>query len=155
MTDRLLQTLAERDRVHSHIIQSLAHFPRETAMSMILSWTSLDDLHEIAPTLTGSPVPDDRPLPTLDERPRGEATIDYLVRHLNELVRGDFRILRGQIDGVHRYQLKAVFDGELVGEGHVFQGHRPLQLIEITRWLASICDMAAWGLLRLRRDEIK
>lgn len=53
----LFVTIERRARVNQHVIDSLAHMDRDTAMNLILSWFALDDLEEIIPTLAGSPLP--------------------------------------------------------------------------------------------------
>lgn len=57
--DELMATIERRERAQNHIINSLAHYSREDAMYLILGWFSIDDLHAIAPTLAGSPVPEE------------------------------------------------------------------------------------------------
>lgn len=46
------ETLARQQRLHEHVVKALAHIPRDRAISMVLSWFSLDELeYEIIPTL--------------------------------------------------------------------------------------------------------
>lgn len=48
-----LKIMEQRGTIHQLIIESLAHYDREQAMSFILSWFSIAELEKIAPTLTG------------------------------------------------------------------------------------------------------
>lgn len=44
-----------RSKVQERIVASLAHYPREQAMHIILSWFSIESLEDAAPTLSGDP----------------------------------------------------------------------------------------------------
>lgn len=50
----MLETLEARQKLHEAVIKSLAHLPRNYAMSIILSWISIDDLQNALPTITGN-----------------------------------------------------------------------------------------------------
>ncbi len=47
----LHETLDRRNKVHVRIIKALERWPREQAMSCIMSWMSIDDLEEAAETI--------------------------------------------------------------------------------------------------------
>jgi hypothetical protein len=61
--DSLHATMERQLKVISQIIDALSAHPRDRAMAIILSWFSIDDLEQIAPTLMGS----GEPPPTQDE----------------------------------------------------------------------------------------
>jgi CHAD domain-containing protein len=47
----LQTTMERRNKVEVRIIKALEHWPRERAMSCIMSWMSIDDLEEAAKTI--------------------------------------------------------------------------------------------------------
>lgn len=56
----LKRTLRKRQKLHQHVIDTLAHLPRETAMSMILDWFGTESLErDVVPTLAPGWVPED------------------------------------------------------------------------------------------------
>lgn len=70
------------------------------------------------------------------------AMVDYMATKLSEYTGSEVEVLRGRDEnGLMRYGLKMSRDGH----SHTFQAHRPMKLNELTRWLASICDMIMMG----------
>ena len=57
MSKSFLDTPAirRRNQLMERLIKSLAHYPRDHAMSLIMSWIPQDDLEAMAPTLSGQP----------------------------------------------------------------------------------------------------
>lgn len=43
--------MARRNKVHERIISALEHWPRDRAMSCIMTWLSIDELEEAAKTI--------------------------------------------------------------------------------------------------------
>jgi hypothetical protein len=100
------------------------------------------------------------------------AHVDYLAEALSRYTGTEFSILRGRVPvydnkplrTVMRYQLKATRRAEIeLFHGairipdeeisYVFQAHRPMPLREMTRWLASICDMVNMGFIPVSKDS--
>lgn len=92
--------------------------------------------------------------------PRNKATCDCLAAFLSQKTGTDWTVLRGRPmkkeprmsapePGPMRYQLKATrrIDSDPRSElvSYVFQANRPMSLGEITRLLASLCDMVSMG----------
>lgn len=90
--------------------------------------------------------------------------VDILAQRLSELTGTKFIILRrrvpvkdrpGQVFAIKRkmrYGLRAERGGSPAWT-HTFQAHRPMPLPEITRWLASICDMIEMGFIQIPTKE--
>lgn len=90
------------------------------------------------------------------------ATVDYLAEQLSRKTGTDFEVLRGRPmvkdswmsapePGPMRYGLRAT-RREKAGAStdtvsYTFQASRPMPLNELTRWLASICDMIDMGFI--------
>lgn len=84
------------------------------------------------------------------------ATVDVLAESLSRKTGTKFEVLRGHLpaknpascrrganSGPMRYGLRAT-RGDF---SHTFQGGRPMKLWDLTRWLASICDMVDMGFI--------
>jgi hypothetical protein len=83
-----------------------------------------------------------------------KAHVDSLAEELSKRTGSHWEILRGRVPAnpsrpsagnVMRYGLKITreFGGEKYS--HTFQAHRPMKLLELQRWLASISDMVVMG----------
>jgi hypothetical protein len=81
-----------------------------------------------------------------------KALVDFLAQQLSEKTGADFFVLRGRTPDGMRYALKARLKG--TGIFWTFQGGRPVKLAEITRWLASICDMVNMGFICVKPQDI-
>ncbi len=81
--------------------------------------------------------------------------VDSLVAQLSQFTGTKFEVLRGRVPVPDRpgqvwsirkrmmYGLRAT-RGEW---SHTFQAHRPMNRLELQRWLASICDMLQMGFI--------
>jgi len=77
------------------------------------------------------------------------ARIDYLAEHLSDLTGSKFVILRGRVDRKMVYGLKVVKEDY----AYQFQSTRFMTLNELTRWLASICDMVQMGFIPVKEQN--
>lgn len=77
------------------------------------------------------------------------AMVDLLVEKLSQDTGSHFEVLRGRVDGKMMYRLKASREDY----SHYFQCSRPMKLNDLTRWLASICDMINMGFIPVKRDD--
>jgi len=63
ITDDILDRILERrNAAHVTVLKSLAHLPRDQAMSIILSYIPIDRLEEVLPTIKGSDPPVEDPV---------------------------------------------------------------------------------------------